>query len=994
MSLKKPVSILLALVFLLTLLPIHALALGGDILVTLKSGLDGVEDVCLASYTYGSMVYSEEDFVNGTFMQFMNGNVLYTRYKVSDAPESFGRTDLLCWTFTNERQGRHDFVRPGDIYIDAGSGDELTLEAIWAGLEQNSYAFSSPQSVTVTENTVITSIPFTLSELTLGSAAGLCLQLHSGDFTDGENTIHYEAGTTASFTEAGQTRNCTIRISADEWAEAAAGRYTATLEYDAIFQIGLSGYPLRTVHGSLPMTLQVGHDVTVTSNNSDLGTAGASAAMARQGETVTLIAAPESEYGLRSWSVQSGGVTVNADDTFVMGNEDVSIRAVFDPLRRARFRNYNGMILFEDYVFSGETPSYSGVTPAKPSEERYDYFFSGWDPPLGPISIPTVYYAQYRSEYKYFVTFNAGGGSGTMDRDTYYASDGTYTLPACGFAAPQGHVFWNWTFVDGGTAYMAGSTVTGLTGDISVSANWIELTLQASPTDAGSVAYAGGAFTATANEGYTFDHWEYADDEYSPAPVGTVWPTDNPYRPAAVDHKIYTAVFTGNPYNLAVLSNNSERGAVSYRGTPKTGNTITLTATANQGYLFKEWVTDPEGIAINANNKFRMPAGDVTVTAIFVSEDGETYAATVTGGTGSGEYAEGEAVAITANAPEAGLRFREWTGAGGLTFVQGSTATPNATFLMPGEAVTVAAAYEAIPRFPLTGENVLFFDEAYNVLTEAEEGQQVIVSADPETFPEGMYFTGEYASEDVSIPVDDFGGGSFIMPGKAVAVSAVLAGQETLRIKLTGNTIRVLPEPNLVGQLSGTDAFFYDETLEAGVLDLNGDGAADVRLYYENNAVQRLPGADAITGGATLPLENPVPLRYSAVVFVLSKPADVETITATAQPGKIVVTWSAVAGAKNYHLARQRPGTGWSRLSSEVFGTSFEDDTAVAGTTYRYRVRAQNEVGNGSYTMSDFVTAPAPKPGEIASVTAAAETGKITVSWPAADNAARYVVAR
>ena len=616
-----------------------AMANGGVIVVTLKSGLDGVADIVIdSSISFGLHVTSKEDFVNGTFTQEMIGDTLYTEYKVSDAPESFGRTDLLCWKITYLELGFSTIVYPGQVISDTGENANFTLEAIWDGLEQNSYAFSTPQSVIVTENTINTSIPFTLSKLALSSANQLMIRPRPGEFSDGENTIHYSRGISAGFTEAGQTKNCSINISEDEWAKAKAGDYTATLEYDANFLVSSSSRSgsIRQLHGSIPMTLQVGHNVTVSSYPPYRGTASASAAMAREGEIVTLTATPaDKKYdGFRSWSVQSGGVTVNADNTFVMGHEDVSVTALFDRLYEAEFRNDDGTLLYVDHVFAGETPVYAGATPAMPSSERYDYFFTGWDPTPGPLTGDGIYYAQYRKEAKNLVTFTANGGSGTMASDSYYVSEGTYTLPSCSFTAPEGHVFRDWTVSWrnelGGTStfdYMAGSNLTGLTDDLTVTANWLELSLRASPAVAGGAEYANGAFTATANEGYTFNHWEYAMDEYGTAPVGIVWPTVNPYKPPEVDYKIYTAVFTANPYELTIPGNIRNGTVVQYSGTPKTGNTIKLTVTPDEGYRLASLSYTPHGgtpVPITETDKngryfFAMPAGDVTVTAKFVS---------------------------------------------------------------------------------------------------------------------------------------------------------------------------------------------------------------------------------------------------------------------------------------------------------------------------------------------------------------------------------------
>ena len=94
-----------------------------------------------------------------------------------------------------------------------------------------------------------------------------------------------------------------------------------------------------------------------------------------------------------------------------------------------------------------------------------------------------------------------------------------------------------------------------------------------------------------------------------------------------------------------------------------------------------------------------MPAEAVNVTATYEDIPVNTYAVTVTGGTAtpSGAQAEGTSVTITANAPETGKQFKEWTGADGLTFTSGSKTSATATFTMPAEAVNVTATYEDIP---------------------------------------------------------------------------------------------------------------------------------------------------------------------------------------------------------------------------------------------------------------------------------------------------------
>ena len=70
----------------------------------------------------------------------------------------------------------------------------------------------------------------------------------------------------------------------------------------------------------------------------------------------------------------------------------------------------------------------------------------------------------------YTVTFNANGGTGTMDPATVEAG-GSYTLPECGFTAPEGKQFKAWNV--NGEELAAGDTIT-VNGDVEITAVWEE----------------------------------------------------------------------------------------------------------------------------------------------------------------------------------------------------------------------------------------------------------------------------------------------------------------------------------------------------------------------------------------------------------------------------------------------------------------------------------------------------------------------------------------
>lgn len=83
-------------------------------------------------------------------------------------------------------------------------------------------------------------------------------------------------------------------------------------------------------------------------------------------------------------------------------------------------------------------------------------------------------------------------------------------------------------------------------------------------------------------------------------------------------------------------------------------------------------------------------SGSIALTLVIPDK----HIVTVNNGTGSGSYAEGANVTITANAPESGKQFKEWAGTDGLKFTSGNATSPTATFTMPGKNVEVMALYK------------------------------------------------------------------------------------------------------------------------------------------------------------------------------------------------------------------------------------------------------------------------------------------------------------
>ena len=138
-------------------------------------------------------------------------------------------------------------------------------------------------------------------------------------------------------------------------------------------------------------------------------------------------------------------------------------------------------------------------------------------------------------------------------------------------------------------------------------------------------------------------------------------------------------------------------GTASASSTSATAGTeITLTATPNTGYHFKEWqVESPAGLVIT-NNKFTMPDSNVAIKAIF--EEDSPFAPTKhtvtvkTDGNGIAFASPLLAVAgteITLTAmPKKGYHFKEWQ------VISGGVAIENNKLLMPDSNVEVNAVFE------------------------------------------------------------------------------------------------------------------------------------------------------------------------------------------------------------------------------------------------------------------------------------------------------------
>ncbi|MEZ5339180.1 MAG: PKD domain-containing protein [bacterium] len=108
---------------------------------------------------------------------------------------------------------------------------------------------------------------------------------------------------------------------------------------------------------------------------------------------------------------------------------------------------------------------------------------------------------------------------------------------------------------------------------------------------------------------------------------------------------------------------------------------------------------------------------------------------------------------------------------------------------------------------------------------------------------------------------------------------------------------------------------------------------------------------------------------------------------------KVAVSWSGVTGATGYTVLRATSQNGSYSSVGTPTGTSFDDTTATAGTTYWYKVRSETAAGNGGTSSADDGYRATAAPGSVAA-TDGAHSDKVAISWNSVTGATGYTVLR
>ena len=577
------------------------------------------------------------------------------------------------------------------------------------------------------------------------------------------------------------------------------------------------------------------------------------------GETVTLRATANTGYTFTNWTEGNAVVstdaqysfTATADRTLVANFEinTYTVTAVADPT--------------EGGTVTIDIPSQNGVynygtNLVITATANEGYHFVQWND--GLTTEQRTYMVDANAEFiAYFVqneatryiiaaTANPREG-GTITGTGVYEADAQAVLTA---TANTGYTFTNWT--ENGTvvstnAEYSFTVTTSRTLVANFELNTYTITASANPAEGGTMTGAGEythgqmvTLRATANAGYAFVNW---------TENGSVVSNTASYMFEATADRSLVANFDAVTYTINASANPADGGTISGTGNYAYGQNITLTATANDGYIFANWTENGFVVSSDAEYSFTVTS-DRTLIANFGAT---TYSVTASanpteGGTidGAGDYVPGQTVYLIATANE-GYTFVNWTENGSVVYTNPSyqfTAISDRTLVANFEINTYTIIASANPFAGGTIEG----DGNYTY------GQTATLTATANTGYEFVNWTED--NEIVSTDTEY----SFTVTSNRRLVANFSIGTYT---------ITASANPTNGGTVEGADEYTYGQT---ATLRATANENYNFTNWTEDNEVVSTDAEYSFTVTAD---------RNLVANFIYNEPA-VYTITATANP--------------------------------------------------------------------------------------------------------------
>ena len=186
------------------------------------------------------------------------------------------------------------------------------------------------------------------------------------------------------------------------------------------------------------------------------------------------------------------------------------------------------------------------------------------------------------------------------------------------------------------------------------------------------------------------------------------------------------------------------------------------------------------------------------------------------------------------------------------------------------------------------------------------------------------------------------------------------------------------------GNALGRQAYVFLNGTTSSLSIAAGATETVARLYL--NGVQQAPGtynSGRITGGGTLVVGEVAPNAPTALTASANSPVTMQLAwTHTSANDTAIKIERSLSSNSGFVEIASLPGT----------ARTYQDTGLEANTTYHYRVRAVNAVGNSPY--SSVASSITPLPAPPADLLATAGAGQVSLSWNPSTGAATYVIRR
>ncbi len=480
----------------------------------------------------------------------------------------------------------------------------------------------------------------------------------------------------------------------------------------------------------------------------------------------------------------------------------------------------------------------------------------------------------------------------------------------------------------------------------------VVISVTITPTNAGSVSGAGTyafnqpcTLVATPATGHDFLCWREngVPVSYNPTYSFTVTAPRN-----------LVAQFAPKSFDVSVTVNPEESGTIAGTGVYTYGQTCTLVATPNTGYVFANWTENGEIVSTEPTYAFTV-AGNCNLVANFTLESYEISASMnpTTGGsvTGGGTYFYGQTCTMVAT-PNPGYTFVNWT--------------------ENGQPVSTEPVYE----FTVTGNHTFvahFEIQSFDINVTVNPANSGTVSGT------GTYNYGQTCTL-IATPTLGYTFVNWTENGQPVSTEAVyeftVTGNHNLvaHFEIQSFDINVTVNPANSGTVSGTGTYIYGQTCTLIATPVTG---CEFVCWKEGDEIV----SDDVTYSFTVTAPRNLVAQFAIQHFVISA-----TVNPT-ESGTVYGTGTYVYGQTCTMVATPNAGNtfvNWTE-NGEIVST---------GTTYEFTVTGNRNLVANFYTNSYVVSVSANPTvggtvdgggnylfGQTCTVTAESNTGYTFINW-------------